>query len=191
MISLSRSSNVSLLVALVTLSACSASQDIGSDRSDSGNAPLDSGSASLDSDTPPVCTGICVGVDIPPGCTLVGKEGCVDGMYECPQVVCSDAGGTGGDAGCSSAGVVCNQPDIPSGCSLGNATCENGVYECPQVVCPDAGNAAACPATWMEAETLCGHACPQAGLDCDYPQQGDALLCRVADGGSPNWVCGF
>ncbi len=44
----------------------------------------------------------------------------------------------GADRSCSSAGV-CNEPNIPVGCHLGEPTCTNGVAECPPVICPDAG----------------------------------------------------
>ena len=62
---------------------------------------------------------------------LARSLGLVDGQYQCPTVVCpSDAGG------CSGEGVVCNEPPIPSGCSLGTPSCVDGQYQCPPVVCP-------------------------------------------------------
>jgi hypothetical protein len=80
------------------------------------------------------CTvGACGEPNIPVGCHL-GEGSCVDGVYQCPDVVCSDA-----SVGCVNNNMVCSIPPIPSGCSLGPSTCVNGEYQCPAVVCPDGG----------------------------------------------------
>jgi hypothetical protein len=77
----------------------------------------------------------CGEPNVPVGCHL-GEGSCVDGVYQCPEVICSDA-----STGCATNNMVCETPPIPSGCTLGPRTCVDGVYQCPAVVCPDGGAA--------------------------------------------------
>ncbi len=77
----------------------------------------------------------CNEPDVPVGCHL-GEGTCVDGHYQCPEVICP---GSDASVGCVNNGLVCNIPPIPSGCTLGPRTCVNGEYQCPTVICPDAG----------------------------------------------------
>jgi hypothetical protein len=71
-----------------------------------------------------------------PSCSAVSTcYGMAGGEGSGPVVGASDAGQ---DGACSSVGV-CNEPNVPVGCHLGEPTCTNGVAECPPVVCPDAG----------------------------------------------------
>jgi hypothetical protein len=73
---------------------------------------------------------------------VAAKGSCWDDTGTTASPILPDSGGfTGPDAACPNAPVVCNEPNIPVGCHVGEPTCTNGVPECPQVICPDAGAA--------------------------------------------------
>jgi hypothetical protein len=117
---------------------------------------------------------VCSEPNIPVGCHL-GESTCVNGVGQCPPVICPDAGAT--DAGCLPSGAACNEPNIPVGCHLGEATCSNGVSQCPPVVCPDAG--AVVDAASEDAGVFACDSGDGSPIQCD----GRTQACKIVNGG--------
>jgi hypothetical protein len=94
----------------------------------------------------------------------------------------SGCGGTTTPEGDCPSDAICNEPEIPLGCHLGEATCTNGVYACPPVVCPDAATTDDGGAT---SETD-ANAAPDA-LDAEVPS--DGAIATAADASNPFFYC--
>jgi hypothetical protein len=70
--------------------------------------------------------GTCFEPDIPAGCHL-GEPTCTNGVAECPQVVCPDAGATEADAGASTDSSTADVASPEAGpADAGGFTCDSG-----------------------------------------------------------------
>jgi hypothetical protein len=70
----------------------------------------------------------------------------------------TDGGSDSGSGDCAFSVDDCNEPVVPSGCTLSAGSCVDGQYKCPEVVCADGGNA-------VDA----GNACEGEKVACSEP----------------------
>jgi hypothetical protein len=107
----------------------------------------------------------------------------------------SDDAGSAADGATSQcttrAGIVCNTPDVPEGCTLSASTCANDEIHCGQVICPstsDAGDcasqAAVCnPPDLSPGCTLGANTCVGGEVRCG------AVTCIDGDAGADAGSC--